>query len=154
MGKMEEKKKSRREEREQRLEHKKESKKRQERILNSLVALIENVNKTTDPENADEMEGFAGFVQEESSVAGRMLAELIYSFTNEFQLGKMIKSGEIRKRVSDVELEWKPPTGYNMTHFDMENFSMKFLVFFTRPATALQRPKDRQSPKPHMQPWL
>lgn len=128
MGKMEEKKKSRREEREQRLEQKKESKKRQERILNSLVALIENVNKTTDPENADEMEGFAGFVQEESSVAGRMLAELIYSFTNEFQLGKMIKSGEIRKRVSDVELEWKSPTGYNMTHFDMENFSMKFLT--------------------------
>ena len=124
---MDTKKKSRKEEREERLEHKKESKRRQERILDSLVALMENVNKTAQTEDTDEIEGFAGFVQEESSVAGRMLAEFIYSFTNEFQLGKMIKSGEIRKKVSDVELEWKPPAGYNMTHFDLDNFSMKLL---------------------------
>ena len=125
---MDTKKKSRKEEREERLEHKKESKKRQERLLKSLVTLMENANKTADTKNADEIEEFAGFVQEESSVAGRMLAELIYSFTNEFQLGKMFKSGEIRRKAPDVELEWKAPSGYNMTHFDMENFSMKFLT--------------------------
>lgn len=123
------KKKSRKEEREERLENKKESKKRQEKLLSSLVALMENVNKTvsTDAEDIDEIEEFAGFVQEESSVAGRMLSDFIYSFTNEFELGKMFKTGEIRKKVVDVELEWKAPAGYHMTHFDLENFSMKLL---------------------------
>ena len=126
---MEEKKKSRKEEREERLESKKESKKRQEKILSSLVALMENVKKTasTNTENVDEIEEFAGFVEEESSVAGRMLSDFIYSFTNEFEFGKKVKSGEIRKKVGDVELEWRVPAGYNMTHFDLENFSMKLL---------------------------
>ena len=126
---MEEKKKSRKEEREERLESKKESKKRQEKILSSLVALMENVKKTasTNTENVDEIEEFAGFVEEESSVAGRMLADFIYGFTNDLEVGKMIKNGEFRKKVSDVELEWKPPAGYNLTHFDLENFSMKLL---------------------------
>ena len=126
---MEGKKKSRKEEREERLESKKESKKRQEKILSSLVALMENVKKTvsTDAENVDEIEEFTGFVEEESSVAGRMLADFIYNFTNEFELGKKVQSGEIRKKVGDVELEWRVPNGYNMTHFDLENFSMKLL---------------------------
>lgn len=123
------KKRSRKEEREERLENKKESKKRQEKLLSSLVALMENVNKTvsTDAEDIEEIEEFAGFVQEESSVAGRMLADLIYSFTNEFELGKLFKTGEFRKKVVDVEPEWKTPAGYHMTHFDLENFSMKLL---------------------------
>lgn len=132
---MEEKKKSRREEREERLESKKESKKRQERILASLVALMENANKTVsvESEDVDEIEEFAGFVEEESSVAGRMLADFIYNFTNEFELGKMVQSGELRKKVGDVELEWRVPEGYNMTRFDMENFSMKLLTKDTNP---------------------
>lgn len=127
---MMEKKRSRKDEREERLENKKESKKRQERLLASLVALMENVNKTvdTDPEDIDEIEEFSGFVQEESSVAGRMLSDMIYNFTNEFEIGKRIRTGEISKRFTDVEPAWKAPDGYNMTHFDMENFSMKLLT--------------------------
>ena len=74
-----------------------------------------------------EIEDFAGFVQEESSSAGKLLSDLIYSFTNDFELGKLVKSGEIRKKIVNVEPEWKAPAGYNMTHFDLENFSMKFL---------------------------
>ena len=127
---MEEKKKSRKEEREERLESKKESKKRQEKILSRLVALMNNVNKTVsiDPEEVDEIGEFAGFVEEESSVAGRMLSDFIYNFTNEFELGKMFKTWEVRKKVedADLELEWKVPSGYNMTHFDMDNFSSVF----------------------------
>lgn len=122
------KKKLRKEEREERLENKKESKKRQEHLLSNLVALMEDVNKVAETEKAEGLEEFAGFVQEESSVAGRMLADIIYSFTNEFQLGKLVKSGELRKKTSDVELEWKAPNGYNMTHFDMDNFSMKLIT--------------------------
>lgn len=125
---MSDKKKNRKEEREERLEHKKESKKRQERLLSSLVTLMEDVNKVADTKEAEEIEEFAGFVQEESSTAGRMLADIIYSFTNEFEIGKLVKSGEVRKKVVDVELEWKAPAGYNMTHFDLENFSMKLLT--------------------------
>ena len=129
---MEEKKKSRKEEREERLESKKESKKRQEKILSSLVALMHSVNKTvsTEDEEVDEIGEFAGFVEEESSVAGRMLSDFIYNFTNEFELGKMFKTWEVRKKVedADLELEWKVPSGYNMTHFDMDNFSMKLLT--------------------------
>ena len=75
-----------------------------------------------------EIEDFAGFVQEESSSAGKLLSDLIYSFTNDFELGKLVKSGEIRKKIVNVEPEWKVPAGYNMTHFDLENFSMKFLT--------------------------
>ena len=74
-----------------------------------------------------EIEDFAGFVQEESSPAGKLLSDLIYSFTNDFELGKLVKSGEIRKKIVNVEPEWKAPAGYNTTHFDLENFSMKFL---------------------------
>ena len=132
---MEEKKKSRKEEREERLENKKESKKRQERLLSSLVALMENVKKTVslDAEEIDEIEEFSGFVEEESSTAGRMLADIIYSFTNEFEIGKRVKSGEVRKKMGNIELEWKAPDGYNMTHFDLENFSMKLLTKDTNP---------------------
>lgn len=127
---MMEKMKSRKDEREERLENKKESKKRQEKLLASLVALMENVNKTvdTEPEEIDEIEEFSGFVQEESSVAGRMLSDMIYNFTNDFTIGKKIGTGEMGKRLIDVEPTWKVPDGYNMTHFDMENFSMKLLT--------------------------
>ena len=75
-----------------------------------------------------DIEDFAGFVQEESSPAGKFLADLIYSFTNDFELGKLVKSGEIRKKVVNIEPEWKVSDGYNMTHFDLDNFSMKFLT--------------------------
>lgn len=125
-----EKKKTKKEEREERLENKKESKKRQEKLLSSLVAFMENVNKTVDAdsEEIDEIEEFSGFVEEESTVAGRMLSDMIYNFTNEFEIGKKIRTGELGKKVGDVELPWKAPDGYNMTHFDMENFSMKLLT--------------------------
>ena len=76
----------------------------------------------------EKLSEFAGFVQEESTPAGRVLSDLIYTFTNEMKIGKMIKSGELRKKVSGVEPEWRAPDGYNMTHFDLEKFSMKLLT--------------------------
>ena len=123
-------KKTKKEEREERIEIKKESKKKQESVLQNLAQFMEDVNKTVDAESVeiDEIEEFSGFVQEESTTAGRFLADLIYTFTNDFQIGKLVKSGEIRKKVVNVEPEWKVPDGYNMTHFDLENFSMKLLT--------------------------
>jgi len=66
-------------------------------------------------------------VETESSPRGRALSELIYRFTNDFKIGKRVKSGELRKKLYEKEPEWKVPEGYNMTHIDMEKFSMKFL---------------------------
>lgn len=124
------KKKTRKEEREEKKEIRKESKKKQESVLHDLAQLMECTKKTvdTDVEEIDEIEDFAGFVQEESSPAGRVLADLIYTFTNDFEIGKLVKSGEIRKKVVGVEPEWKVPDGYHMTHFDLEHFSMKLLT--------------------------
>ena len=85
-------------------ESRKESKKKQELVLHDLAQLLESTNKTVDieGEDIDEIEAFSGFVEEESSVAGRVLADLIYTFTNDFEIGKLIKSGEIRKKVVGV----------------------------------------------------
>lgn len=124
------KKKTRKAEREEKREIRRESKKKQEAVMQDLAQLLEDVNKTadTEAEGIGQIEDFAGFVQEESSTAGRVLADLIYTFTNDFEIGKLVKSGELRKKVGNVEPEWKVPEGYNMTHFDLDNFSMKLLT--------------------------
>ena len=125
----ENKKKSRKEVREEKKEIRRESKKKQEAVLQNLAQIIEDTNKAAETqEEIDEIEDFAGFVQEESTAAGRFLADLIYTFTNDFEIGKLVKSGELRKKVVGVEPEWKVPEGYNMTHFDLKNFSMKLLT--------------------------
>lgn len=124
------KKKTRKEQRVEKKEIRKKSKKKQEAVLQDLAQFMEDVNKTveTEVENFDEIEDFSGFVQEESSTAGRALADLIYTFTNDFRIGRLVKSGQLRIKVVDVEPEWKAPEGYNMTTFDLENFSMKLLT--------------------------
>ena len=66
-------------------------------------------------------------VEMESTPRGRALSELIYRFTNDFRIGKRIKSGELRKKMDEIEPEWNVPDEYNMTHIDLEQFSMKFL---------------------------
>ena len=123
------KKKTRKEEREEKKEIRKELKKKQESVLQELAQFMEGVHKTADTENEniEEIEDFAGFVQEESTAAGRVLSDLMYRFTNDLEIGKKIKMGELRKNYDKIELEWRPPEGYNMTHFDLKNFSMKLL---------------------------
>ena len=124
------KRKVRKLEREEKKEQRRESKKKQETVLSDLAQFMEDVNKTVDADSEDieEIEDFAGFVQEESTIAGRALADIIYTFTNDFEIGKLVKSGEIRKKVVGVEPEWRVPEEYNMTQFDLENFSMKLLT--------------------------
>ena len=123
-------KKTRKAIKEEKKEIRKELKKKQEAVLQELAQFMEGANKTVEIEDEDieEIEEFSGFVQEESTAAGRVLADLIYTFTNDFEIGKLVKSGEIRKKVVNVEPEWKVPDGYNLTHIDLENFSMKLLT--------------------------
>lgn len=120
------KKKSRKEEREEKKEIRKELKRKQETVLQNLAQLMEDVNKTAESD-VKEIEDFAGFVEEESTLAGRAISELMYRFTNDLEIGKKIKMGELRKSYDKIEMEWRPPEDYNMTTFELENFSMKLL---------------------------
>lgn len=67
----------------------------------------------------------ANSTEKEISVKGKVLAELISHMTKDFSIGRKIKSGELRKRMK--EPTWRVPDCFNMTHIDMENFSMKLL---------------------------
>ena len=66
-------------------------------------------------------------IENEASVKGRVIAELLSHLTNDLQIGKKIKSGELRKRLK--EPAWHVPECFNMTNIDMENFSMKLLLY-------------------------
>lgn len=97
--------------------------------MQNLAQFMDDVNKTAvvEEEKAEGIEDFSGFVQKESTVAGRVLSDLMYRFTHNLEIGKKIRMGELRKQYDKVEPEWKAPDGYNMTHFDLKNFSMKLL---------------------------
>lgn len=70
-------------------------------------------------------------IESEASIKGRVIAELLSRLTNDLQIGKKIKSGELRRRLK--EPQWRVPDCFNMTNIDMENFSMKFLSLKENP---------------------
>ena len=70
-------------------------------------------------------------IENEASVKGRVIAELLSHLTNDLQIGKKIKSGELRKRLK--EPAWHVPECFNMSNIDMENFSMKLLSLKENP---------------------
>ena len=70
-------------------------------------------------------------IESEASVKGRVIADLLSHLTNYLQIGKKIKSGELRKRMK--EPPWIVPDCFNMTHIEMENFSMKLLSLKENP---------------------
>ena len=70
-------------------------------------------------------------IENEASVKGRVIAELLSHLTHDLQIGKKIKSGELRKRLK--EPAWHVPECFNMTNIDMENFSMKLLSLKENP---------------------
>ena len=70
-------------------------------------------------------------IESEASVKGRVIADLLSHLTNDLQIGKKIKSGELRKRLK--EPPWIVPDCFNMTHIEMENFSMKLLSLKENP---------------------
>lgn len=60
-----------------------------------------------------------------ASAKGRALADLISHVTNDFAIGKKIKSGELRKRIK--EAPWIVPACFEMREIDMGDFTMKLL---------------------------
>ena len=85
------------------------------------------ISEAAEPKKAIARDEKPRAVETESSVKGRILSEIIYHCTNDFAIGRKIKTGELRKKMVQAEPEWKVPDEYHMTHIDMENFSMKLL---------------------------
>lgn len=56
--------------------------------------------------------------ENETSVRGRVIRELIAHVTNDHQIGRKIKNGELRKKL--VEPPWKCPDLFRYTLIDME----------------------------------
>ena len=62
-------------------------------------------------------------IESEASVKGRVLAELLSHVTNDLQIGKKIKSGELRRRLK--EPPWIPPACFK--YFDGAVFHEAFV---------------------------
>ena len=71
-------------------------------------------------------------IETEASVKGRVIADLLSHLTNDLQIGKKIKSGELRKRLK--EPPWIVPDCFNMTHIELKNFSMKVVSLKENPS--------------------
>ncbi len=61
-----------------------------------------------------------------TSLQGRVLSELINRFTADHLLGRKIRTGELRKKMT--EPAWNVPAIFEFTHIDMGDFTMKFLA--------------------------
>lgn len=72
-------------------------------------------------------------IENETSMQGRVIRELLGHLTNDLAIGKKIKSGELRKRLT--EPPWKVPSCFTMTHIDMPDFTMKLLASKENPNT-------------------
>ena len=63
--------------------------------------------------------------ENETSVQGRVMRELIARMTNDNLIGRKIKTGELRKKL--IEPAWKCPDCFCWHLINMEKFSMEFL---------------------------
>ena len=66
--------------------------------------------------------------ENEASIRGRVMRELIARVTDDHLIGKKIKNGDLRKRISTEEPPWKCPACFTMTGIEMEKFQMELLV--------------------------
>lgn len=65
--------------------------------------------------------------ESEASIRGRVIRDLIAHATREHLLGQKIRNGEFRKRISEVEPEWKCPECFAVEKISMEHFTMELL---------------------------
>ena len=66
--------------------------------------------------------------ESEASIRGRVMRDLISHVTNDHLIGKKIKSGELRKKISGAEAPWKCPDCFEMTVIETEKFRMELLT--------------------------
>lgn len=63
--------------------------------------------------------------QFENSSQGRVLREIVARVHADNLIGRKLKTGELRKKIS--EPEWKVPAGYSLSIIEQKHFSMEFL---------------------------
>ena len=61
----------------------------------------------------------------DASAQGTLIRELIARFTSDHLIGKKIKNGELRKKLT--EPAWNVPEGFTLAEIQMENFPMEWL---------------------------
>ncbi len=81
--------------------------------------------EAADPETATETQPENETTAAGVSSRGRVVSRMISYISNESKLGKSLKTGELRKKMQ--EPAWTVPAPFNMTSFDLENFSLKML---------------------------
>lgn len=64
-------------------------------------------------------------IENEASIRGRVIREMIAHVTNDNLIGRKIKSGEIRKKL--VEPPWKCPDCFYNTVIELDHFTMELL---------------------------
>lgn len=65
--------------------------------------------------------------ENEASIRGRVVRDLIAHTTNDLLIGKKIKNGELRKQIGTAESPWKCPECFTMQTIEMEHFTMELL---------------------------
>ncbi len=71
--------------------------------------------------------------ENQSSIAGKVIRDMIAHVTNDNLIGRKIKSGEFRKKM--VEPPWHCPDIFSMTVIEMEHFNMEWLELKENPNT-------------------
>ena len=71
--------------------------------------------------------------ENQSSIAGKVIRDMIAHVTNDNLIGRKIKSGELRKKM--VEPPWHCPDIFSMTVIEMEHFNMEWLELKENPNT-------------------
>lgn len=61
------------------------------------------------------------------SIRGKVIRDLIKRFSNDLLIGKKVKSGELRKKIVELEPEWKCPDHLENRVIEMEHFTMEYL---------------------------
>ena len=73
--------------------------------------------------------------ENEASIRGKVMRDLIAHVTNDHLIEKKIKNGELRKKIGDSEPPWKCPDCFSLEVIGMDNFSMEYLQSKENPNT-------------------
>ncbi|MBD5556434.1 MAG: alpha/beta hydrolase [Roseburia sp.] len=65
--------------------------------------------------------------ENEASIQGKVMRDVIAHVTGDFLIGKKIKNGELRKRIGNNEPPWKCPDCFEMTVIEREHYRMELL---------------------------
>lgn len=65
--------------------------------------------------------------ENEASIQGRVMRDLIAHVTSDNLIGRKLKNGELRKRIGEVEAPWKCPDRFLLSVIESEQFKMELL---------------------------